>query len=70
LGLGAADVARLRPHVTALRGACRASELRARGDCRTGTWRARHDILHRWHRGAVRHDGPARGAEGGALPRC
>jgi hypothetical protein len=35
-----------------------------------GTSRARHCILHRWHRGSVSHDRPARGTEGGTLPRC
>ena len=35
-----------------------------------GTSRARPYALHRWYRGTVRHDGPARGTEGGALPRC
>ena len=31
-----------------------------------GTSRARPYVLHRWYRGTVRHDGPARGTEGGA----
>jgi general secretion pathway protein K len=35
-----------------------------------GTSRARPYVLHRWYRGTVRHDGPARATEGGALPRC
>ena len=32
--------------------------------------RARLYVVHRWYRGSVRHDGPARGTEGGTLPRC
>jgi len=34
------------------------------------TSRARPYVLHRWHRGSVRVDGPAPGSEGEALPRC
>jgi general secretion pathway protein K len=35
-----------------------------------GIARARPYVLHRWYRGSVRSDGPVRGTEGEALPRC